>query len=99
MKKVLPWGLAFVVGVALSALGQEGGKVAKSAPSGGLHLTIKTLDTDADGGVSKEEWMAVFTKLNANGDAALSEAELNAGSPLYPCPGAAGVARKKAGGK
>lgn len=102
MRKILSLALGFVVVIALGATGQEGEgkkKPAGAAPAGnGLHLTLKALDADADGIISKEEWMAVFTKLNANGDHGLSEAEFNAGSAAYPCNGQPGAAKKRAGG-
>jgi hypothetical protein len=84
-----------------AASGQEGAgkRQAKPAGTGGIHLTVKVMDTDGDGVASKEEWMAVFTKLNANNDGALNEAELNAGSSAYPCAAAQPAARKKGEGK
>jgi len=99
MRMIGSLALAFVVVAAVGATGQDGeGKKAAKPAGAGIHLTIKNLDTDADGVVSKDEWMAVFNKLNTSGDAGLNEAEINAGSAAYPCSGQA-AARKRPEGK
>lgn len=99
MRRILTAGVGFVLVAALVAWAAEqdgeGKKNPKPQGGSGIHLTFKAIDTNGDGVISKEEWMAVFTKLDSNSDGGLSEAELNQGAGAYPCPG--GAARPKKG--
>jgi Ca2+-binding EF-hand superfamily protein len=63
-------------GVALNLYAEKGEKGCREHDMDKHHPRFEMLDTDKDGKVSKEEWMAHFNEMDANKDGFIDEEEM-----------------------
>ena len=73
MKKIIALMAVTLFGISFNLYAQKGNM---DHPMDKHHPRFEALDTDKDGKISKEEWMAHFNEMDENKDGSISEDEM-----------------------